>query len=118
MEKKQTLTIDAAGKTLGRVASEAAKALMGKTSPSYVPHIQSGARVTIVNAAKLHSTERKRNKTIHSTYSGFPGGLKHESLSSLNARRGHGEALRRSIERMMPRNRLRTARMKNLTVTE
>ncbi len=115
---QMTHTIDAAGKTLGRVASEAAKALMGKMSPSYTPHIPSDVRVTVTNASKLHSPERKRNATMYATYSGYPGGIKHESLAALSARKGHGAPLRRAIERMIPRNRLRTARMKNLTITE
>ena len=113
-----THSIDAAGKTLGRVASEAAKALMGKMQADYTPNKSSGVKVTISNAGKLYIRERKRTQTIYTTYSGYPGGLKRESLASLTARKGNGEALRRAISRMLPRNTMLTARMKNLTVTE
>ncbi len=117
MEQK-TFTIDAAGRTLGRVASEAAKMLMGKTLASYTPHIRSEVVVTVVNTSKIYSRERKRKSTIYTTYSGYPGGQKKESLAHLNERKGHGEAVRRAVQRMLPNNTMRTARMKNLIVTE
>lgn len=116
--KTQNISIDAAGKTIGRVASEAAKALMGKTSPDYTPHIRSDVKVSIVNAAKLRITEKKRSQKTYQSYSGFPGSLRVQTLTMLSSRFGKGEAVRRAIARMMPRNRLHTARMKNLTVTE
>ena len=111
-------TINAAGEKLGRVASRAAKALMGKLSASYTPHISSPTTVTITNAAQLHITEKKRLLKIYTTYSGHPGGLKRESLSSLIARKGHKEALRLAISRMLPRNATRTVRMKRLKITD
>lgn len=111
-------TIDAGGKTLGRVASEAAKALMGKTSPDYVPHKLSDVKVSITNVSKLYMRERKRAGKSYATYSGYPGGLRRESYASLSARKGQGEPLRRAIKRMLPRNTFLTARMKNLTINE
>lgn len=116
--EKRTYTIDAAGKTLGRVASEAAKALMGKTSADYTPHIRSNVEVTVTNAGKLYIRDKKRTGKIYTTYSQYPGGLKRESLSSLTARRGIGEAVRRAVRKMLPRNTMLTARMKNLIVTD
>lgn len=111
-------TIDAAGKKLGRVASQAAKALMGKSHASYTPNIRSVVKVTITNAGRLHLPERKKHSKIYMQYSGHPGGLKRETLSSLVGRKGAREALRRAIERMLPRNTMRTARLKNLHITE
>ncbi len=115
---KDTYTIDAAGKALGRVASEAAKALMGKMRADYTPNILSEVKVAITNAGKLYTTEKKRHGKIYTTYSGFPGGQKVESLASLNARKGKGEAIRRAVTRMLPRNTMRVSRLKNLTITE
>ncbi|MBI5644966.1 50S ribosomal protein L13 [Candidatus Kaiserbacteria bacterium] len=112
----KTFTIDAAGRSLGRVASEAAKALMGKSSADYTPNKRSEVSVTVTNASKMHRRERKRIQKIYTTYSGYPGGLKRESLASLDARKP-GEALRRAVSRMLPRNTMHTARMKKLTVT-
>lgn len=111
-------TIDAAGEKLGRVASRAAKILMGKSSASYTPHIHTATGVTIKNAGKLHVTDKKRQQKVYTTYSGHPGGLKRETLASLIGRKGHKEAIRRAIERMLPRNATRTARMKRLKFTD
>jgi large subunit ribosomal protein L13 len=110
-------TINAEGKALGRVASEAAKALMGKMSPSYTPHIPSGVKVTITNASKVIQTDRKNTGKVYSTYSGYPGGMRKESLAMLTGRKGHAEPIRRAIMRMLPKNRLRPGRMKNLTIS-
>jgi len=115
---KKEYTIDAAGKSLGRVASEAAKMLMGKTLPSYTPNIRSHVRVSITNASQLIARERKIIQKTYTRYSGYPGGFKKETLSRLNARKGHREAMRRAIHSMLPDNTLRVARMKNLIITE
>lgn len=118
MIDKKTYTIDAGGKMLGRVASEAAKALMGKTRPDYTPHIDSKVKVHISNAAKMYVRESKRTTKVYQTYSGYPGGLRSESFASLSTRKGHGETLRRAVARMLPRNTMHTPRMKNLIITE
>lgn len=114
--KKQEYTIDAAGKTLGRVASEAAKALMGKNSSDYTPHIRSVVRVKIVNAGKIALTSRKRTTKTYSTYSGYPGGRRVETFSALSMRRGAAEPLRRAVRRMLPRNSFLNARLKELEI--
>src|SRR6185503_5551211 len=98
----KTHNIDAAGKSLGRVASEAAKALMGKMSPDYTPNKLSQVRVTITNASKMNKRESKLNSKMYRTYSGYPGGARDESQRSLNTRKGHGAALKIAITRMLP----------------
>ncbi len=114
----KTYTIDAAGKTLGRVASEAAKALMGKMRADYTPHKDSAVKVTVTNAGKLYLREKKRAQKTYQTYSGYPGGQKVETLASLSARKGKGAAIRLAVTRMLPRNTMRVARLKNLSITE
>ena len=112
-------TIDAAGRTLGRVAAEAAKALMGKSDADYTPHIRSDVKVTITNAGKLRITEKKRQQKTYTRYSGYPGGFKKETLGHLIARKsGRAEAIRRAVKGMMPRNTMLVARLKNLSITE
>ncbi len=106
--------IDAAGKTLGRVASEAAKALMGKMSVDYTPNKRSDIKVHITNVSKLYIREKKRVRKTYVRYSGYPGGLTRERLQDLSARKGHNEPLRLAVYRMLPRNTFRTPRMKNL----
>jgi len=114
----KNLVIDAAGKTLGRVASEAARALMGKTHASYTPHLRSQVRVEITNASKIYLREKKRLQKTYTRYSGYPGGLKHESLASLRARSGMAAPLRVAIKGMLPRNTMLVSRLKNLSITE
>ncbi|NBV77103.1 50S ribosomal protein L13 [bacterium] len=114
----RTHTIDAAGKSLGRVASEAAKHLIGKTLSSYTPNKTSGTIVVITNASKLLVSEKKRLTKVYEHYSQYPGGLKREKLSSLSARKGMSAVIRTAVQGMIPRNTLRVGRMKNLTITE
>ena len=75
-------------------------------------------RVEITNAARLHVTEKKRLAKVYDTYSGYPGGLKHETLANLSSRKGYSEAIRRAVSRMLPHNTMKTARMKNLIISE
>jgi large subunit ribosomal protein L13 len=110
------ITIDAQDKTLGRVASEAAKVLLGKHKPSFVKNAVVGEEVTIVNASKVRvSGDKKRAKT-YVRYSGYPGGQKTETYDKLVARRGEAEAIRRAILGMLPKNKLQTKRIKLLTI--
>jgi large subunit ribosomal protein L13 len=118
MTDEKTFTIDAGGQTLGRVASAAAKALMGKMRADYTPNINSNVMVKIVNASKLYSREKKRSQKTYTSYSGYPGGQRSETWSQLSSRKGSGEVIRRAVSRMLPRNTMKTARMKNLIVTE
>ena len=113
----EAYTIDAAGQSLGRVASAVAKALLGKTSASYEPRIDSKREVLVTNASKMRIPERKRLSKVYTTYSGHPGGLKRQTLSSLMAQKGPAEVIRRAVTRMLPRNTTRTARLKRLHIT-
>ena len=111
-------TIDAAGRSLGRVASEAAKALMGKMRPDYTPNKDSGVKVTITNAAKLRIRDSKAQGKVYQNYSGYPGGQRRETMKNLNARKGRGAALKIAITRMLPKNTMRVSRLKNLSISE
>lgn len=113
---QDTHTIDASGKALGRVASEAAKALMGKMRSDYVPHAPKSVKVTINNASKIKMSEKKLRSTTFQRYSGYPGGHRTETYEGLSSRRGVSAAVVASITRMLPRNTLRVQRLKNLTV--
>ncbi len=110
--------IDAAGRSLGRIASEAAKALMGKTSADYTPNKFSDVKVIISNASKLHFSEKKRVQKVYERYSGYPGGLRREKFEELVARKGYDASIRYAVSRMLPNNTFRVARMKNLKITK
>ena len=115
---KKTFTIDATGKTVGRVASEVAKALMGKKSADYTPHIHSDVKVTVSNASKLYTRERKMVNTTVTSYSGYHSGLRIKSLELIVKKGGYTALLKHAVSRMLPRNTMHTPRMKNLTITE
>jgi large subunit ribosomal protein L13 len=110
-------TIDATGKRLGKVATEAASYLLGKNTTSQARHTVSAVTVTIVHASKLDITPKKMEE-IYQTYSGYPGGRKTETARHLGARRGYSEVVRRTVKGMLPKNKLQPIRMKNLMVTE
>lgn len=110
-------TIDATGKRLGDVTTQAARYLLGKDSPDFARHTVASVQVTITNASKLDIPERKMQET-YQRYSGYPSGRKVETLEHLANRLGYSEVVRKSILNMLPKNRLQKLRMKNLTVTE
>jgi large subunit ribosomal protein L13 len=114
---KKEYTIDAEGKRLGKIATEAASYLIGKHDTSFARNTVAPVSVTITNASKMDLTE-KRSKHIYQSYSGYPGGRRTETLEHLGTRLGYGEALRRTIKGMLPKNKLQKLMLKNLTVTE
>jgi large subunit ribosomal protein L13 len=111
-------TIDAQGKKLGRVASEAASVLMGKTSPAFQKNKVSATLVEIMNADRVDVSALKKTRDVYVTYTGSRGGLNKETLGHLIGRRGMKEVFRRAVYRMLPDNKLRDLRMKNLIIKE
>ncbi len=116
MENKEYI-IDAKGKRLGRIATEAASVLLGKNTTNAEKHLVTAVTVKITNASKLDISEKKA-ETEFQNYSGYPGGRKVETLGHLAGRRGYSEVVRRVISGMIPKNKLHKGRMKNLVVTE
>lgn len=114
--KKEEKIINAEGKTLGRVASEAALSLMGKTKVTFERHIYSGFKVKVLNASKIKITVKKLEEIYHTRYSGFRGGFRVLKGTETVAKKGFKELLRLSIYRMLPGNKLRREMMKNLKI--
>ena len=113
-----TYTVDAKGRTLGRVASEAASALLGKKSVHFVKNKVLPVSVTITNASKLKLTEKRVANNTYIHYTGYPGGLREQSMPMLIEKKGIEEVIRRTVDGMIPRNKLRKERMKRLTITD
>lgn len=116
--KNNNFTINAEGRTLGRVASEAARILMGKNSPEYTPNQKPTNKVTIENASKTKMSEKRMLNTLHEKYSGYPGGLKVETNKKIISRKGFSELYKLAVYNMLPSNKLRAIMMKNLEVKE
>ena len=113
-----THIIDATDRTLGRVASEAAHALLGKRSVHFTKNQALPITVTINNAGKLHLPARRTAGKIYVHYTGHPGGLYKMSMDEMITKKGIAEVVRKTIDGMIPRNKLRVARMKNLVINE
>ncbi|MCI0597881.1 uL13 family ribosomal protein [Candidatus Parcubacteria bacterium] len=111
-------SVDAKERTLGRVASEAASALLGKKSVHYVKNKVLPVKVTIVNASKLLLPEKRVAQKAYTRYTGYPGGLRHFTLAELKTKKGIGAVIRRTVDGMIPRNKLRKERMKRLIITD
>lgn len=114
---KTEYTIDAQGKRLGKVATEAATYLIGKNSADYARNIAPAVTVNITNVSKLDVSDKKKNE-IYQSYSGYPGGRSTETFEHLGERLGYAEAVRRTIKGMLPKNKLQKIMMHNLVVTE
>ncbi len=110
--------IDAKNKKIGRVASAAAKALLGKDQPDFQNHVVADVTVVINNASKADVSDKKKTTTEYERYSGHPGGIKFEKMTTVIAKKGYGELFKQAVYGMLPPNRLRKERMKNLTVNE
>ncbi len=108
--------IDATDRTLGRVASEAAHALLGKRSVHFAKNQAVPITVTVNNASKLHLPARRTKGKVYTRYTGYPGGLYSMTMEEMIAKKGIAEVVKKTVDGMIPRNKLRKPRMKNLVV--
>ncbi len=113
--KREWHHIDVADKTLGRVASEIAQLLMGKSKAYFVRNLDCGDYVVVTNATKVAVTGKKEEKKNYARHSMYPGGFKSESLKELRQRRPE-EVIRHAVKGMLPQNKLRDKMLKRLFV--
>lgn len=111
-------TIDAAGKSLGRLASEVAALLNAKDSVQFVKNRVADREVTVINASQVKVTGNKMKESVHKSFSGYPGGLKEMPLSFVVSKKGFSELITHAVRGMLPKNKLQDVRMKNLIVKE
>ena len=117
-KKQDSKTIDASGRTLGRVASEVAMSLMGKTKATFERNRYSGFPVKVVNASKLRITTKKLAEIYHTRYSGMRGGLRILKGTETAEKQGLKELIRLATYQMLPGNKLRRIMMKNLKIED
>jgi len=113
--KKNWYIIDAAGKTLGRVAAKAASVLRGKNKATYTPNQNMGDYVVIINAEKIQVTGNKPTDMMYRHYTGYVRGLRSYSFNELIAKHPE-DPLRRTIAGMLPNGRLGRALMDNVKI--
>jgi large subunit ribosomal protein L13 len=103
--QRQWHVIDAEEAVLGRIASAAAKILMGKHKPSYTPYIDTGDHVIVVNAAKVKLTGNKEEQKLYRRHSGYPGGLTETSARKVRAARPT-RMVEEAVQGMLPKSKL------------
>jgi large subunit ribosomal protein L13 len=107
--------IDAEGAILGRLATEVATLLRGKHKPIWAPNIDTGDHVIVVNAAKLAVSPKKASDKIYHRHTGYPGGVRSESLEHMLARDPE-KVVRLAVRRMLPKGPLGRRQLKKLRV--
>lgn len=115
---KKEYQIDAQGKKLGRLASEAATILMGKNRPDFVRNAIPDIKLKITNSSQIDTTNKKMLEKVYKNYSGYPGGLRERTMKKVVEDFGMKEVLRIAIKGMLPKNKLRDRMMKNLLITK
>lgn len=114
---KREYVFDAEGQSLGRMATEIAMALRGKNEPSFQPNVAPNVTVTINNASKVSLNKSQLDKE-YKRYSGYPGGLRHESRAHAIDRLGYKIIWEKAVRNMLPKNKLQSVMMKNLIINE
>jgi large subunit ribosomal protein L13 len=113
--ERRWFVVDATDETLGRLASRIAHVLVGKHNPTYSPNLDSGDHVIVLNASRINVTSGKRETKLYIRHSGYPQGLKQETLGHLLERRPE-EVIRRAVKGMLPHNRLGAQQLRKLKV--
>jgi large subunit ribosomal protein L13 len=113
--KRDWYVVDAAGKTLGRMATEIANRLRGKHKPEFTPHVDTGDYVVVVNAEKVKVTGKKASDKIYYHHTGFPGGIRATSFEKLQEKAPE-RIIQQAVKGMMPRNKLSRAMLGKLKV--
>jgi len=113
--EQKWLLVNAEGAILGRMAAKIAPILMGKTKPTYTPHVDTGDYVIVVNAEKVKLTGKKAQVKEYDFYSHYPGGHKYVSFAEMMARKPE-KVVEMAVRRMMPKNALGRKMLKKLKV--
>ena len=112
---RRWILIDAKDATLGRIATEVAKYLIGKYKPTYTPHTDGGDYVIVINAKEAVVTGNKETDKVYYRHSGFPGGIKDATLAEVRAKFPE-RIIEEAVKGMLPKNKLQAERLKRLRV--
>jgi large subunit ribosomal protein L13 len=113
--EQKWLVVDADGAILGRMAAQVAPILMGKTKPTYTPHVDVGDYVIIVNAEKVRVTGRKAEQKVYDWYTHHPGGHKYMSFGEMMDKKPE-RVVEMAVRRMLPKNKLGRKMLQKLKV--
>lgn len=113
--KRDWYVVDAADKTLGRLATEIARRLRGKHKAEYTPHVDTGDYIVVINAEKIRVSGNKAQDKMYYNHTGFPGGLKSINFDKL-IQKDAPQVLERAVKGMLPKNPLGRAMYRKLKV--
>jgi len=113
--KRDWYVVDAAGKVLGRLATEVARRLRGKHKPEYTPHVDTGDYVIVINAGKVQVTGQKGLAKKYYRYSGYQSGLKEINFNDLRKRKPE-RIIEEAVKGMLPKNPLGREMFRKLKV--
>jgi large subunit ribosomal protein L13 len=115
LEEPNWVLVDADGAILGRMASKIAPILMGKTKPTYTPHVDTGDYVIVINAEKIKVTGKKAQVKEYDYYTGYPSGHKFVTFADMMAKKPE-KVIELAVKRMLPKNKLGKKMLKKLKV--
>jgi len=107
--------IDASGKILGRLIPQIVRLVQGKHKTIYVPNMDIGDYVVVVNASKVVVTGKKSSSKVYTNYSGYPGGLKKINFADL-LKKDSREVIKRAVSGMLAKNKFRSDRLNRVNV--
>jgi len=113
--ERKWYVVDATGHTLGRLSSEIAKILRGKTKPIFTPFVDTGDYVIVINADKIKVTGKKMDQKLYRKHSGYVSGLKEKTLREMMAKKPE-DVITHAVNGMIPKNNLGRKVMKKLFV--
>jgi large subunit ribosomal protein L13 len=113
--KRHWHVLDASGRVLGKLATEAAQLIMGKHKPTYTRHLDVGDYVVVTNAGKIVLTGNKTQQKVYHRHTGYPGGLKTVTFEKMIAEKPTW-VIEHAVKGMLPKNRLGAAMLKKLKV--
>ncbi len=113
--RRDWYVVDAADKTLGRLASEIARRLRGKHKPEYTPHVDTGDYIVVINAEKIRVTGNKASDKMYHHHTGYIGNMKSISFEKLQDR-APGRVLELAVKGMLPKNPLGRAMYRKLKI--
>lgn len=113
--QRDWFVVDAADKTLGRLAVQIATRLRGKHKPEYTPHVDTGDYIVVVNAEKITVTGNKAKDKVYYSHSGYPGGLKEATFEKLIEKKPE-MVLEKAVKGMLPKGPLGRAMFRKMKV--
>ncbi len=114
--ERKWYVVDAEGVVLGRLAAEVSKILRGKHKPSYVPNLDCGDYVIVINADKVKLTGKKLADKVYYRHTGYAGGIKEITAGKILEGRFPGRVVEKAVERMISRNPLGRQQMTKLKI--